>query len=75
MGSHRVGHNWSDLAAAAAVYLEGDPGNTSLGGKKWHGSGKEAKKVYVTDGASPVSSVAQSHWGTLRNCRDFPPED
>ena len=22
MGSHRVGHNWSDLAAAAAAYLE-----------------------------------------------------
>ena len=22
MGSHRVGHNWSDLAAAAAVYSE-----------------------------------------------------
>ena len=26
MGSHRVGHDWSDLAAAAAaVYLGGDP--------------------------------------------------
>ena len=22
MGSHRVGHNWSDLAAAAAAYME-----------------------------------------------------
>ena len=25
MGSHRVGPDWSDLAAAAAVYLGGDP--------------------------------------------------
>ena len=24
MGSHRVGHDWSDLAAAAAVYLFGE---------------------------------------------------
>ena len=43
------------------VYLEGDPGNTSLGGEMRHGSGKEAKKVYVTDGVSPVSSEVQSH--------------
>ena len=26
MGSHRVGHDWSDLAAAAAVWLPGDGG-------------------------------------------------
>ena len=25
MGSHRVGHNWSDLAAAAAAYIGNIP--------------------------------------------------
>ena len=32
MGSHRVGHDWSDLAAAAAAFNLGFPG--SLDGKK-----------------------------------------
>ena len=30
MGSHRVGHNWSDLAAAAAHYLVGYPGGAMV---------------------------------------------
>ena len=33
LGSHRVGHNWSDLAAAAATYIAwnaGDGGNMGL---------------------------------------------
>ena len=29
MGSHRVGHDWSDLAAAAAYFHMGFPGGTS----------------------------------------------
>ena len=27
MGSHRVGHDWSDLVAAAAAYFKGDFGS------------------------------------------------
>ena len=30
MGSHRVGHNWSDLAAAAAVPSSGFPGRSAV---------------------------------------------
>ena len=29
MGSHRVGHDWSDLAAAAACYYWGFPGSSA----------------------------------------------
>ena len=29
MGSHRVGHDWSDLAAAAAVHIWGFPGGSN----------------------------------------------
>ena len=35
MGSHRVGHNWSDLAAAAADMYSRTLGNTSKNLKNW----------------------------------------
>ena len=42
MGSHRVGHNWSDLAAAAAWDLEGFPG------------GSDGKAIQKTDTEEPI---------------------
>ena len=41
MGLHRVGHDWSDLAAAAAVYLRGQFWETQGWNEKWNPEGKE----------------------------------
>ena len=38
MGSHRVGHNWSDLAAAAALHPHGAGGGTGRKVFKWAGA-------------------------------------
>ena len=38
MGSHRVGHNWSNLAAAAALHPHGSGGGTGRKVFKWAGA-------------------------------------
>ena len=50
MGSHRLGHDWRDLAAAAeeAVYLRGNPSKHQWeSGRSESEKGKQLKEVFV----------------------------
>ena len=50
MGSHRVGHDWSDLAAAAAaVYLGGDPRKLQKAEGMWEGKEGDQSKASGDD--------------------------
>ena len=63
MGSHRVGHDWSDLAAAAACPTLCDPMDTGLPGSSVHGDspGKNTRVgchallqgIFPTQGSNP----------------------
>ena len=46
MGSHRVGHDWSDLAAAAASQLEKSPHSNNGLSESKIGTSKKKKKDF-----------------------------
>ena len=56
MGSHRVGHDWSDLAAAAALFSLPSPTFTLLFWEQWQ----------MSSGAFVVRRVHNTIWGIIQ---------
>ena len=73
MGSHRVGHNWSDLAAAAftSLYLCGNYLSLSLfcGGRKEFHAYHRSKKFYQREAKGILSGYLMLQ--TMPNLNDF----
>ena len=63
-GSHRVRHDWSDLAAAAAVDTEEDhsSGNFAYGIKWWWRRGTSEAWVYQSITASLILALAKMYF-------------
>ena len=66
MGSHRVGHNWSDLAAVAAVGTEEPGGLPSMGshrvGHDWSDLAAAAAAFLPRESPGQRSLVSYSPW-------------
>ena len=64
MGSHRVGHNWSDLAAAAAAAQRFWPRPSVARPRDFHGDGKQAFLDLTRTSQSPAFRSPQGVQGT-----------
>ena len=64
MGSHRVGQDWSDLAAAVAIEIEEDhsSGNFAYGIKWWWRLGTSEAWMYQSITASLILALAKMYF-------------
>ena len=61
MGSHRVGHDWSDLAAATAVWLPVYfQSSDSFTGRELHPDNFSSENVLTAPGGMPFMSAAKN---------------